>query len=92
MASKRRIAKTATEGLKVLWEDNFFRAWRKKDAVVEELAKRENHFSDAELGMALMRAGHLTRRGRRGNYEYIQTYPYVPEDNQALTSKKGGKS
>ena len=40
MASKRRVAKTATEGLKLLWEDNFFGAWRKKDAVVDELAKR----------------------------------------------------
>jgi hypothetical protein len=92
MASRRRIAKTATEGLKVLWEDNFFRAWRKKDAVVEELAKQENHFSDAELGMALMRAGHLTRRGRRGSYEYIQKYPFLAEANEGPKSKKRGKS
>ena len=78
--------------MKLLWEDNFFGAWRKKDAVVDELAKRENHFSDAELGMALMRADHLTRRGRRGSYEYIQKYPFVPEASEAPNSKKGGKS
>jgi hypothetical protein len=92
MANRRGSAKTATEGLKLLWEDNFFRAWRKKDTVVDELAKRENHFSDAELGMALMRAGHLTRRGRRGSYEYIQKYPFVAEASEAHNSKKGGNS
>lgn len=91
MGNKRRTARTATEGLKMLWEDRFFRTWRKKNAVVGELAKRENHFSDAELGMALMRAAHLTRRGQRGSYEYIQKFPYLPEGNQA-PPKKVGKS
>ena len=42
--------------------------------------------------MALMRAYHLSRRGRRGSYEYIQKYPFVPEASEAPNSKKGGKS
>src|SRR5689334_20096647 len=88
MASRRRIAKTATEGLKILWEDNFFRTWRRKQAVVKKLAERENHFSDPEIGMALMRAAHLTRRGRRGNYEYIQKYPHVREDDRHPSREK----
>jgi hypothetical protein len=90
MASGRRVAKSATEGLKVLWEDKFFRAWRKKEAVVTEFAKRANHFPDAELGMALLRAGHLTRRGKRGSYEYIQKYPYVAEEEVKSSKKKAG--
>jgi hypothetical protein len=89
MASKKvRVAKTATEALKILWEESFFRGWKKKSAVDENLGKKGNHFSDAELGMALMRAKHLTRRGKRGNYEYIQKYPFVADEPQVGNSKK----
>jgi hypothetical protein len=92
MVSKPRFAKSATEGLKVLWEDKLFRTWKKMDAIVGEFAKRDNHFSDAELGMALKRANFLVRRGKRRSYEYIQKYPFVPKnDGEALAAKKGGK-
>ncbi len=89
MASKNRSAKTATEGLKILWEDGFSRTWKKRNAAVEEFAKRDNHFSDAELSMALKRATHLVRRGPRGSYEYIQKYPFVREkEEQPPAAKK----
>ena len=91
MASKTRVVKTATEGLLVLWEAKFFRTWRRMDAVVEALSERDNHFSDAELGMALKRAGHLTRRGKRRAYEYIQKYPFVAEADKSSAPKKGIK-
>jgi hypothetical protein len=91
MGNARRVARTATEALKILWEETFFRSWKKKDAVVAELSKHDNHFSDAELGMALMRAGHLTRKGKRGSYEYIQKYPFVEDEADAAAPKKGGK-
>jgi hypothetical protein len=84
-----RVAKTATEALKVLWEAGFFRSWKKKAPIVETLAKSGNNFSDPELGMALKRANHLTRRGKRGGYEYIQKYPFVAE--QANSKKKRSK-
>ena len=29
--------------------------------------------------MALLRAKYLTRRGKRGSYEYVQKYPKVKE-------------
>ncbi|MGH9957927.1 MAG: hypothetical protein ACREBC_12490 [Pyrinomonadaceae bacterium] len=78
MASKTaRAAKSATEALKILWEECFFVGWKKKAPIEAVLSKRGNHFSDAELGMALKRAKHLTRKGKRGNYEYIQKYPYT---------------
>jgi hypothetical protein len=85
---KAQVAKTATEALKILWEESFFRGWKKKLAVDEILGKKGNHFSDAELGMALMRAKHLTRRGKRGNYEYIQKYPFVADEPQVSNSRK----
>jgi hypothetical protein len=83
---KKQVAKTATEALKFLWHENFFRGWKKKAAIEGNLAKKGNHFSDAELGMALKRAKHLTRRGRRGSYEYIQKYPFIAEEK--LVQKK----
>jgi hypothetical protein len=83
-----KIAKTATEALKILWEAAFFRAWKKKAEIEDALAKRGNHFSSAELGMALMRASHLTRRGKRGSYEYIQKYPCIPDSTEAKAERK----
>jgi hypothetical protein len=88
MASRRSVvAKTATESLKFLWEGGFFRGWKDKAAIDTALGKKGNHFSDPELGMALKRAKHLTRRGKRGSYKYIQKYPYVG-DKVAKTAKK----
>jgi len=85
---KTRIAKTATEALKVLWEEGYFRGRKKKAAIDGILAKRGNHFSDAELGMALKRAPHLSRRGKRGSYEYVQKYPFVAEEKGSTAKKK----
>jgi len=72
-----RATTSATEALKILWEEKFFIAWKKIAPIEDVLAKRGNHFTDAELGMALKRAKYLTRRGKRRNYEYIQKYPYA---------------
>lgn len=91
MVSSSRVAKTATEGLKILWEERFFQSWQKMSAVEEALSKRDNHFSGAELGMALSRASYLTRRGKRGTYEYIQKYPHVAESGDSPTPDRGGK-
>jgi hypothetical protein len=89
VSAKARIAKSATDALKILWEDEFFLTWKQKGPVVEALARRGNHFSDAELGMALMRASYLTRRGKRGQYEYIQKYPFAVEEAREAPKKKG---
>lgn len=90
MASKKsRIAKTATQALLVLWEEGFLSSWRKSSALDTHLAKRGNHFSTPELGMALKRARYLTRRGKKGNYEYIQKHPFDPDET--VTAVKGAK-
>ena len=82
-----KIAKTATEALKILWEEGFFRSWRKRKMIEEHLGKRGNNFSGPELGMALMRARHLTRKGKQGSYEYIQKYPFIAEEPKIQAKK-----
>jgi hypothetical protein len=91
MGSERKIARTATEGLRVLWEEQFFRKAQKVGSVEGALAERDNHFTDAELGMALKRASYLTRRGKRGSYEYIQKYPFIAESIGTRATEKKGK-
>jgi hypothetical protein len=93
MASREtRVAKSATEALRILWEEGFFHGWKKKGVIEDNLAKRGNHFSGAELGMALKRAKHLTRRGKPGTYEYVQKYPFVAKgDGEVSPGKKGGE-
>lgn len=95
MASRKtRVAKTATEAVRILWEEGFFRTWKKKGAIDEHLAKRGNNFSAPELGMALGRSSQLTRRGKHGSYEYIQKYPFAFEDMPLPSSgrKRPGKA
>ena len=89
MANKKnKTSKTASEALRILWEEGYFRTWRKQAAIVGHLGKRGNNFSGPELGMALMRAKHLTRKGKRGSYEYIQKYPFVAEKDDSAKKKK----
>jgi len=37
--------------------------------------------------MALMRAKHLTRKGKVGHYEYIQKYPYAVHTREPAVAK-----
>ncbi len=81
MANKKlKVAKTATEALLMLWRSGFFRAPQTQPKIVAHLAEAGHNFEGPELGMALRRAKHLTRRGKRGGYEYIQKYPFVVEE------------
>lgn len=82
-----KIAKTATQALKILWKDGFFKTWKKCNQTTKYLAKRGNNFSAAELCTAFRRAKYLTRRGKKSNYEYIQKYPFV-EDKKIIKSNK----
>lgn len=75
-----KICATATEALKHLWEEKFLSNWKKHPEIVSHLDKNQHHFSDAELGMALKRAKFLTRKGKRGNFEYIQKHPFIKEE------------
>lgn len=88
MSQETAVARTATAALLHLWHAGFFREWRTKAVVEAQLAKGGYHFSGPELGMALMRAKHLTRKGTKGSYHYIQKYPFVSE---VKVSKKSTK-
>ena len=88
MPKTTKIAKTAPESLQILWEEGYFRSWRNQGSIVGHLAKRGNNFSSPEFGMALKRAKHLTRRGKRGSYEYIQKYPFMVEKQESAKKKK----
>jgi len=83
-----KVAKTATTALVFLWEEGFFKAWKTVRTIDTHLGKRGNNFSPPELGMALMRAKYLTRKGKKGSYEYIQKYPYVAESIKPPVSKR----
>jgi hypothetical protein len=88
MANKKaKIVRTATEALKILWEKGFLKTWKKFGAIEEYLGKSGYHFSVPELGMALKRAKHLTRRGKTGSYEYIQKYPFISEEEPTMAKK-----
>lgn len=68
-------AKNAAEGLRILWKERFFRTWRTLRAISATLEQRGNNFPKAVLGTALLRANYLTRRGKRGAFEYAQKRP-----------------
>lgn len=86
--SESKIARTATQALILLWKLGLFRSLKNKSSIEERLAKMGNNFSDAELGMALKRAKHLTRKGKRGSYAYIQKHPFVSEAEGIVKKKK----
>ncbi len=81
-----KTAKTASGALKILWQEGFFRSWRKSGDIIEFLAKRGNNFLPPTMGMALAAAKYLTRKGKRGSYKYIQKYPHFQEE--ISTNKK----
>ena len=81
-SKKLKIAKTTPCALEIFWEHGFFRAVKKNAAAVDRLSVLGYNFSQPELGMALMRAKYLTRKGRKGNYEYIQKHPYFKENEK----------
>ena len=78
--SKKIIS--ATGRLQWLWEQGVFKVAKKLSDIKVRLAKDGYNFTATELGMALKRARYLTRRGKRGNYEYIQKYPAKVEDEE----------
>ena len=82
LKENKKIAKTATEALKISWEDKLFSAWKKYSQIEGRLAKNGYHFLSAELCTSLNRAKYLIRRGKKKNYEYIQKYPFIKNEKE----------
>lgn len=76
----KRTAKNATDALMIVWAEGFFKNWQSLASISKELSGRGNHFSSMEIGVALIRTKFLTRRGKRGAYEYIQKRPPVSKE------------
>lgn len=79
MGSKKKNPKgaiTTTNVLKKLWQDGFFRVWRTSGSILEHLSEKGYNFPPPTVRMALKAATYLTRRGKRGAYEYIQKHPF----------------
>lgn len=68
----KRTAKTASEAVRILWEEGFFANWSNAKKVSIHLGKRGNNFSPGALRMSLVRAEYLTRRLKNKSPEYIQ--------------------
>lgn len=83
----KNIAKTSTEALKILWREKLFWGSKKYVQIEERLGKKGYHFSSAELCTALNRAKYLTRKGNKGNYEYIQKHPYCDDEFETKSKK-----
>lgn len=75
----KKIVISPTKNLERLWKDGFFKKWRTLPATAEHLSGDGYNFPSTALGKALERASYLTKRGKRGGYEYIQKGPYVKE-------------
>lgn len=77
-----KVVKSITGTTRFLWSQGFFKSRRAFADVKAELSKHGYNFPDDHLGMALYRAEYLTRLGKRGNYKYIQKYPYFKEEEK----------
>lgn len=75
------IVTTAPGALRMLWKENKFLTPKDTKAIEIELEKRGYNFTDKNLMMALKATRFLTRKGRKGEYVYVQKHPYVKEED-----------
>lgn len=75
-----KTAKTAPDALKILWNEKVFLKPKDVKNIEVELEKRGYNFTDKNLMMALKGASFLTRRGKKGEFTYVQKHPYMEDD------------
>lgn len=83
LLKNRKFIESAPWGLKILWEEGFFRKWSSQSKISSELARRGNNFPIGSLRVALIRASHLTKRNNKGISEYIQKKPAIDKSIEA---------
>ena len=66
-----KIAKTAPDGLKILWKEKILLKPRNVRDITDPLEKRGYNFSDNNLMMALKSTKFLNREGNKGNHTYV---------------------
>ncbi len=73
------VGTTTVDALKILWKSKVFFRPRNLAEIKSELQKRGYNFTGEALSMALMRAKFLTRNGEKGDYTFVQKYPFVED-------------
>ncbi len=74
------IARTAPDALAILWREKIFLKPKSVKDIEAELEKRGYNFNDKNLMMALKGAKFLTRKGKKGEFTYVQKHPYIEEE------------
>ncbi len=81
----KKSVENSSDGLKILWQDGFFRNWRTSSAILKKLESWGNNFNSMQMGVALLRAKKfLTRRKKAGLYEYIQRTNHIKKDTKTI--------
>lgn len=83
-----KIATTAPEALRILWQEKAFTKPMDVRSIEAELAKRGYNFTDKNLMMALKDAKFLTRKGGKGNYSYVQKHPFIEESSHDTKGRR----
>jgi hypothetical protein len=61
--------------LKKLYNAHFFKTYKSIADVMKKLSEEGINYSIQLVSMALFRAKYLTKKGTKGNYQYIQKQP-----------------
>ena len=64
-----------SNAIESLWKEKVFSQPKRISEVKKELIARGYNFSDPTIAMALKSAVYLTRKGKRGDFSYVQKYP-----------------
>lgn len=65
-----------SEALRLLWKEKVFFGPKSLSEVEKELENRGYNFTRQAVDMALKGAKYLTRKGRQGDFKYVQKYPF----------------
>ncbi len=70
------IATKPSEAIRMLWKGKVFLKPKSLAEVMQELEKRGYNFTPQAVDMRLKGSKFLTRKGSRGDYKYVQKYPF----------------
>jgi len=87
LRGSKKTATSASEAIKILWEEGFFKNWANLGRVSTYLGKRGNNFSPVAMGMALLRASYLTRQKKGRAFEYIQRRPTISKETESIEAQ-----
>jgi hypothetical protein len=72
----KEVATKPSEAVRLLWKGKLFLKPKSLPEVMKELEDRGYNFTLQAKDMALKGSKYLTRKGLRGEFTYVQKYPY----------------